>query len=164
MATPTIASRRHWRTLGGNAEENPLLALARTAEPWAHHRVAVPDLTRHALRVLTPLQLAWALVLTSIVTGATDCGGPLCAVVTLRKPVPLLVAAAVAVVLLVVIGILTRGFAGANRRETIGLTIAVAASVVSLLGVVAVLSLAAAVLAVVLAFLGALSDKPWDNR
>jgi len=160
MARSIVDSCRRWWAPEARADEDPLLALLREAEPWAHQRVAIPDLTRQVLLTLTPLMLAWAIVLASILTGNTDCQGRLCAAATLHNPPPLLVAATVAVVLLVVIGIRTRGFAAADRREAGGLTVAAAASLVALLGVAAVISLAAAVLAVLFAFFGALTLKP----
>jgi hypothetical protein len=160
-AISTTACRlRGWPPRGSHTE-NPLLALLRQTEPWAQQRVAVPDLTRQVLRTLIPLMLAWVSVLTSITTGALECEGRLCTVATLgRHPIPLLVAALVAAVLLIAVGISTRGFSHANRREVFGLTVASVASIAALLGVAAVLFVVTAAVTAIVIFFSALTLEP----
>jgi hypothetical protein len=160
-AISTIASRLRRGQPTGSPAEDPLLALLRQTEPWAQRRVAVPDLTRHVLLTLVPLMLAWVAVLTSITTGAIECEGWLCTVATLTgHAAPLLVSAVVAAVLLIAVGISTRGFSQANRREVVGLTVAAVASVAALLGVAAVLFVVTAAVTAIVTFFCALTLEP----
>ena len=89
---------------------------------------------------LVPVELFWAIWLATIVTGATACRGPICAVTTLDHHAAALLACGVfSVAGLVGLIPTTRGFSRCNGPEVIGLAIATAASGASLLGVAALI-------------------------
>ena len=121
------------------------------SQPWSRERVPVPRRLRWALWALVPVELFWAIWLATIVTGATACRGPICAVTTLDHHAAALLACGIFSVA-VLAGLIptTRGFSRCNGPEVIGLAIATAASGASLVGVAALI-IGALILLIILA-------------
>jgi hypothetical protein len=122
-----------------------------SSRPWSQERVAIPRRLRGALFALIPVELFWAIWLATIVTGSTACRGPICTVTTLDHHAAELLACGVfSVAGLMGLIPTTRGFSRCNGLEVVGLTVAMAASGASLLGIAALIT-GALILLIILA-------------
>jgi len=107
---------------------------------WTQERIRVPRGLRSALLILILLELFWVIWLATIVTGATSCRGPICAVATLdHHAAALLACGAFCIAALATLFPATLGFSKCNRAEVMALLIAASAGGLSLLGLAAVI-------------------------
>ena len=133
------------------SHDDVLSNFVESSQPWSRERVPVPRRLRWALWAFVPVELFWAIWLATIVTGSTECRGPICTVATLDHHAAALLACGVfSVAGLAGLIPTTRGFSRCNGPEVIGLAIATAASGASLLGIAALMT-GALVLLVILA-------------
>ena len=130
----------------------------RRSQPWSTERVPLPLRLRRTFWALIPVELIWGICLVTVVTGATQCDGPICSVATLdRHAGVLLFFAVLCVAGLVGLAPATWGLAQCNGREVAGLGVAAAAGGASLLGIAALLLGVVIVLMILAAFSAALS-------
>jgi hypothetical protein len=106
------------------------------------------------LWTLIPVQIAWASLLVTIISGYTSCDGPVCALATLNSHVAVLLGcAATSVVSLAVLIPCTHGLSRCNGWEAHLAAGASFAGAVALLGVAALLAGALIGLIIIAAFI-----------
>ncbi len=110
---------------------------------------------------LLSIGVVWGLCLALILTQVLPCTGMVCRVATLGHHTAVLLGfAGVCASALIGIAVTTRGFSKGNGWEVTGIAIAGAAGGIALLGVAALLSGLAIVLATFVVFFGALTFTP----
>jgi hypothetical protein len=127
-----------------------------TSQPWSRERerVPLPGRLRGTLWALIPVEFLWAIWLATILTGARPCGGPFCSVATLgHHPALLLACVVISVTTLAALLPFTRGLSRCNERELIGIAAASAAGGIALLGIAALLTGVAIVVALLAIFI-----------
>jgi hypothetical protein len=122
------------------ANQNVVHAFVQSSQPWSRQAVSVPRRLRWALWTLLPLELGWGIWLVTVLTGDTSCDKTICAVMTLGDHVAVLLACAVVCVGgLIALVPFTRGFSQCNSRQVAGVAVASVLGVVALLGIAALI-------------------------
>lgn len=146
---------------GSDVAEQTVLKefLRRGATPWEAVPVPVPRTAATGLWVILAVALGIGGWLAAVRAGSATCSGFPCAVATWGGPELMLVLAALSVAVLVGTAVLTRGF---RRTGPVGLAAAIVGAgcgLVAVSGVVALLLLGAASLAVALLLLATFIDR-----
>jgi hypothetical protein len=109
-------------------------------QPWRSEGVELPRRLRRGVWTLIPVELTWAFLLMTMITGASPCDGLICLVATLNHHAfVLLICASLCIAGLALLVPFTRGLAQCNGWQIAGVAAASAAGATSLLGVAALM-------------------------
>jgi hypothetical protein len=146
------------KPLPSRASSTLLSDFVRSSQPWSRERLPLPSRLRHTLWAIIPVELLWGIWLVTILSGSTQCGGPICTIATLNHHTAVLLAcAAICIAGLGALAPATRWLSQCNGREVVGVATATAAGAAALLGIAALLASVVVALIVLLAFLAGFS-------
>lgn len=140
-------------------EPDALGAFAARTTPWGRVQVPLSVPVTCALWVVLVATGALSAWLIAVLTGGASCSGLVCSVATLGNPGLLLVLSGSCATTLLVAATITRWLTRAGAPELAAVVVAAVAGTASLLGVVAVLVLAAGVIGLVVFVLALVADR-----